>query len=317
MDRRGPLLAALVVSGCGRIDYRPHDAASPTIDARTTVDASVDAGGPGCARTRFEEPLLVAEASSASEEVGPTLSRDLLTLYFSSDRPGGVGGLDLYMAVRPSLDQAFETPIEMSALNSAAEEGGPSLSSDGLTMYFHSARSGPRRLYTATRASVGEPFEAFAPVEGALLELINQAHADVSRDDLTLYFESTDPSGAGDNDVWVSTRADRASAWGTPSSLAVVSTADGEGTPSIDASQLTLYLTSSRRETSSDIFVATRAEPSAPFSTPTLLPIASIVGVGEHDVDISDDGSTLVLSLHYGGGLGLTDIWISRRVCDE
>jgi hypothetical protein len=330
MDRRGPLLAALVVvSACGRIDYRALVDASVGLDADAIVDATVDAvvdgtagdatvdaDGGACARPRFEEPVLVAEVSSPSQEYGPTLSADLLTLYFHSDRPGGAGGYDLYVAERPSIDAPFGEPLEMTTITSADEDGGASLSSDGLTLYFHSHRSGPRRIYTATRASVGDPFGSVTPVEGALLGLSDQGNPDVSRDDLALYFASSDPAGDGEGDVWVSTRDDRTSAWGTPASVAGVNTADTEGTPSVDASQLALYLVSTRRESATDVFVATRAAPTDPFSTPTLLPIASMVGIGEHDADISDDGSTLVFALHRAEGVGNTDIWISTRVCD-
>jgi hypothetical protein len=51
------------------------------------------------------------------------LSRDELTMYFTSDRPGGVpgpGGVrndDLWFTTRASLDDPWETPTNLAALN--------------------------------------------------------------------------------------------------------------------------------------------------------------------------------------------------------
>jgi hypothetical protein len=50
----------------------------------------------------FGAPTRVAELSADATEDFPTwLSPDRCTLMFSSDRPGGNGGLDIWMATRP------------------------------------------------------------------------------------------------------------------------------------------------------------------------------------------------------------------------
>src|SRR5262245_34718895 len=70
------------------------------------------------------------------------LSRDELTMYFTSDRPGGLGGDDLWFTTRASLDDSWGTPENMSALNTSAADSLAVLSSDEHVMFFHSTRPG-------------------------------------------------------------------------------------------------------------------------------------------------------------------------------
>ena len=70
------------------------------------------------------------------------LSRDELTMYLTSDRPGGLGGDDLWFTTRASLDDPWETPTNLSALNTGAADSLAVLSPDDHVMFFHSARSG-------------------------------------------------------------------------------------------------------------------------------------------------------------------------------
>src|SRR5205085_1412413 len=50
------------------------------------------------------------------------LSRDELTMYFTSDRPGGRGGDDLWFATRESADAPWDEPQNMRALNTTAAD---------------------------------------------------------------------------------------------------------------------------------------------------------------------------------------------------
>jgi hypothetical protein len=71
-------------------------------------------------------------------ETHACLSRDGNTIYFVSDRPGGLGGRDIYKCVKLpngqwSLAQNVGAPI-----NTAYDEDGPFLGADGVTFYFAS-----------------------------------------------------------------------------------------------------------------------------------------------------------------------------------
>jgi hypothetical protein len=71
------------------------------------------------------------------------LSRDGLTMYFTSDRPGGLGGDDLWVAKRESLSDPWQVPTNMGApINTVANDSLPALSSDEHVMFFHSTRAG-------------------------------------------------------------------------------------------------------------------------------------------------------------------------------
>jgi hypothetical protein len=76
-------------------------------------------------------------------DAGATISKDGLSLYFSSDRPGGFGGNDIWVSQRASRESAWGLPINLGeALNTAAVEGIPTLSRDGHWLFFNSNRSG-------------------------------------------------------------------------------------------------------------------------------------------------------------------------------
>jgi len=51
--------------------------------------------------------------STACNDQHPAISKDGLSLCLSSDRPGGCGGLDIWVAQRSSVDSAWEEPFKM------------------------------------------------------------------------------------------------------------------------------------------------------------------------------------------------------------
>lgn len=85
---------------------------------------------------------LVGALDSTADEENPTLTRDLLEIYFISDREDGSGDHDIWFARRSSVDEPFGEPEELSAINTADFESSPALSADGLTLWFGSDREG-------------------------------------------------------------------------------------------------------------------------------------------------------------------------------
>ena len=80
--------------------------------------------------------------SSAANDQHPTISKDGLTLIFVSTRPGGMGGNDLWVAQRDSLEDSWSVPANLSMLNTSFSDFAPELSTDGHRLYFHSDRPG-------------------------------------------------------------------------------------------------------------------------------------------------------------------------------
>lgn len=71
-------------------------------------------------------------------ESTPSISADGSTLYFSSDRPGGYGGRDIWLCTR-RRDGTWEEPINAGeAVNSKFDETTPMMSPDGRTLFFAS-----------------------------------------------------------------------------------------------------------------------------------------------------------------------------------
>lgn len=99
----------------------------------------------------YQDPTLVTELQSSNNEAGVALSADGLTIYFGTDRPGGLGGSDIWIAKRPSLQAAFGTPTPVTELSSTAEDRPAWLSRDGCRMYFTSDRAGTMDIFMAAR----------------------------------------------------------------------------------------------------------------------------------------------------------------------
>lgn len=76
--------------------------------------------------------------NSKYRETSGCLSPDGNTLYFTSDRPGGLGGLDIYMSVKTKKGK-WGKPVNMGPkVNTAHDEEAPFMHADGKTLYFSS-----------------------------------------------------------------------------------------------------------------------------------------------------------------------------------
>ena len=100
--------------------------------------------------------------SDGFSDARPNVSRDGLEIVFDSNR---AGTFDVYIATRGSLDAEWSTPKRLPAdVNSdTADETRPSLSRDGLRMYFGSTRANAvlggsgGDIYVSTRKKAGTP----------------------------------------------------------------------------------------------------------------------------------------------------------------
>jgi tetratricopeptide (TPR) repeat protein len=88
---------------------------------------------------RWEHPVkLPAPINSDADETHASLSADKSTLFFTSNRPGGFGGMDIYM-VRLNADGKWGEAINLGpSINTQYDEETPMLHADGRTFYFAS-----------------------------------------------------------------------------------------------------------------------------------------------------------------------------------
>ena len=89
----------------------------------------------------WTRPVPLAALNTEANEHGPAISRDGRYLYFSSDREGGQGGSDIYVARWNGQHWAGAEALG-TTVNSPAQEKDPALSADGAHLYFSSNRDG-------------------------------------------------------------------------------------------------------------------------------------------------------------------------------
>src|SRR5262249_34861410 len=101
--------------------------------------------------------------NSPSRDGNPALSDDGLSLYFESDRIGGVGATDIWFATRDTGTAPFSGAVNFTAINSASTDGHPAISSDAQWLYYSSHRPGSgatgiirRELVHCSAATTGQ-----------------------------------------------------------------------------------------------------------------------------------------------------------------
>ena len=88
---------------------------------------------------KWSEPYnLRTPLNSSHWESQPSISADGKTLFFSSNRPGGMGGKDLWYSIMNDKNQ-WTTPVNMGdKINTDGDEMSPFIHFDGKTLYFAS-----------------------------------------------------------------------------------------------------------------------------------------------------------------------------------
>jgi Tol biopolymer transport system component len=147
--------------------------------------------------------LLTSAINSTATETDPFLAGG--ELWFSSDRLSP-GVYDIFRA--PGIDRG--PAVRVDELDTSYEESDPTLSADGLTIYFGSDRpdaaaKGGIDIWTAHRASVGSAFDAPRPV-AELNSAGDDAPGWISPDGCRFYFASDRPGGAGLMDIYFAER---------------------------------------------------------------------------------------------------------------
>jgi Tol biopolymer transport system component len=269
------LLSVWMGQARGDLCYSPPARVANVNAGATNLGGSISANGlslylssdrPGGYGGTFD--LYVATRASTQDEwgtavnLGPALSStswdhfvtiapDGLSLYFSSDRPGGSGGQDLWVATRPTPDSLWGKPVNLGpTLNSSAWDLSARESADGLTLLFHSQRSyglGGMDIWMSTRATKNDPWGPPVNLGAPVNSSANDGEAVITADGLTLFFSSDRAGGIGTDDLWVTTRRTTSDPWGPPLNLGpAINTPFAEWTGSISADGSTLYFCSDR-----------------------------------------------------------------------
>jgi hypothetical protein len=281
--------------------------------------AAIVLGGGGSARANFtfgEPTNLGPVVNSSAVDQTLNITADGLSLYLSSDRPGGHGSLDLYVATRESTDDDWGPPVNLGpTVNTPSLEGHGCISADGLTLYFCSNRPGgfgSYDLWVTTRAIKAENWCTPVNLGPTVNSSTYAMESSISPDGLTLWFESPRPGGLGGADVWMTTRPTISDPWGPPVNLGPpVNGAFDDGDPSISDDGRILFFTSGRPGGygSYDLWVSTRKTTHDQWGTPVNLGRSVNQTYNELGANISPDGRTLYFNSNRAGGYGSYDLW--------
>jgi Tol biopolymer transport system component len=157
----------------------------------------------------FGAPQLIASLSSPVDADGdPFVSADGLRLVYVSSN-NSIGGLDIFETTRPDRGTEFAPPTAHLELDSPSDEYSPTLSADGLEIFFASARAGGFGgfdIYTARRTVVGQPFANATHVD-ELSSPLDDVGVRLTPDGTTLYLNyQTMTSGGANADMWTARR---------------------------------------------------------------------------------------------------------------
>jgi tetratricopeptide (TPR) repeat protein len=119
------------------------------------------------AKNIYKKPLKLDESINTPKgnEIAASITNDGNTIYFASDRMGGLGGIDLYMCKRLPTGK-FGAAVNLGKeINSDADEDFPSLSPDGKTLFFSSKGHTSMGGYDIFKADLDEASGKFTGVK--------------------------------------------------------------------------------------------------------------------------------------------------------
>jgi hypothetical protein len=224
----------------------------------------------GVAGPEFGNPAPVAELRMpGSYGVSPTVDARQHDIWWISNRPGGLGGSDVWHASRASVSAPWSGIQNVPELNSSGGENSVSVRGDGRVIYFSSTRPGGpvgEKLWQSSR-DPGGPWTPPTLVPGVNLSTY-QGGPSVSPDGQELFFSSNGPGSLGLNAIWTSTFNPQTSAWNPPTRIAELDSAFNEYSPALSADGKRLYFTSNRPGGTGgyDIYVACRAARGQPWN---------------------------------------------------
>lgn len=264
---------------------------------------------------RFEPPRLLAELGEGGN---PTLTHDLLQIYFTSERPDAAGESsgDVWFAERATPSASFSAPVSVMEVNGPSYETSSAIAADGLALWLGSDRdaaagSEDLEIWVSTRANRGAAWSA--PRRDAAL---NSTARDVPRPPgqkgliMPLSSERDSP------DLYQTYFAARASVnepFAAPTPLPALTVA---GRSVVDAflseDGLALFYASGGPGEVQDLFVAFRHSTSEPFEVTD--PLGDLnTSADERDPWLSPDATTFFFTSDRNGTMSIYESKVRPR----
>ena len=235
-------------------DYAP----SITGDNLTLYWTSSRTGGPGAqdvwmvTRADLNSPwtnaMAVTSLCSPLAESYIDVRDDDLEMVLSTTRTGGVGGTDLWISTRPSTTAPWGAPVLLPGMNSTLAEDDPSITGDGLELYFCSGDTskggqGTTSIYRITRSSLTAPWSTIVTYVKELDSTAQDHSPSISADGLTMIWASLRTPGTGSSDLYIATRPDRVSQFTNVQELVELNTIGWEHNGQWSADGFSYYYT--------------------------------------------------------------------------
>jgi len=276
----------------------------------TSVAAAMSLGPWSTAASAESIPAMSGNLNTAALEGCPFVGLRGDVLYFASNRAGGVGGMDIWYSLRRD-DGTWAEPVNFTAVNTPANELCPMAHRNGKTFLFVSSRPGGcggDDLYM-TRLHERRGWAAPVNLGCAVNSAANEASPSLLETEL--YFSSTRAGGLGD--IYVSSFD--GAAFGIPTLVPGLNSAHDDFRPNLRRDGLEIFFDSNRPGGLGglDLWVATRASTSDPWSVPTNL--GSDINSSANDLraSLSWDARTLYFGSTRDGGEGSQDLYVSTR----
>ncbi len=255
----------------------------------------------------------------------PIQSPDGRSLYMASDRPGGRGGLDIWVAHRQSKNAPFGAPVNLPApINGPSADFCPTPVRGGLFFVSRRATSescGLGDMYFASYHRTrgwGEPVHLGCEPNGPNSNLDEQGPSLVrARGRILLYFSRSVPVPPGTTAVPGDIYVSRLGWDGFGSATPVAELNDPVASdiqPNVRRDGLEIVFSSNRAGGigGQDIWVSTRSSIYRPWSAPVNLGPNINTGAGETRPSFSRDASTLLFG-RAPGPEGSSDIYVTTR----
>lgn len=248
----------------------------------------------------FREIRAITPLRGEGEDDDPTATGDLLELYFNSDRSGGKGQEDIWLATRQTVRDPWDDPRPVTELNSERRETSPAVEADGLTLWFSSDRGDEQTLEVwrsrrSSRESAWSEPELVVELSG-LGDLLPRPSAQGA----TVLPLAKRETGKEAYDLFVALRSSSDQPWSEPVPLTELNTERSEADPFMMQNGLQLLFATASG--GGDLVAARRMDGAQRFSEPW--PIEQLNSDSEErDPWLSEDGAYMLFASDRDGDL--------------
>lgn len=283
-------VALLSVSACSFTHGMLPGDAGPDDGGGDVLDSSFGAWSP---------PIELTKLTSDDED-DPSLTNDLLEIYFGSRRTtGGLGGEDIWFAKRNAPSDDWGQPMPAVGLNTSFAETTGKITGDGLSIFFTSNRDGSYDIYFSQRLNRDAAWSD--PMRVVELSTGDGDYAAFAQSNLLRVIECIGPSPAGEA-LYISERASTSALWALPTVVDELDEAGVSECDPIEPHPRALYYASNRLTAKYDIYRAQHNTVADPYGFRTPVDAVNIPEFNDRDPWVSPDERTMVFSSDRTGG---------------